>query len=129
MQISEIRYEQVRPIEGYGPGFFRIGGARHAGPLLVLPRMLRPWCGFDDPAPLRALAGEVDVLLVGTGGEIRHLPPALSRLLEGDGLGVEIMASPTACRSYNMLLAEGRRVAAALLPVPEGFFSEPAPAR
>lgn len=116
MELREIHYTGVQPIEGYGPGFVRVGGQREAAPLIVLPRMLRGWAGLEDAAPLLALAGEVDVLIVGTGDEIAHLPGALRERLEAAGIGVEVMATPTAARAYNVLLSEGRRVAAALLP-------------
>ena len=53
----------------------------------------------------------------GTGAEIAHVPAGLRAALEAAGLGVEAMASPAACRTYNVLLAEGRRVGVALLPV------------
>ena len=59
----------------------------------------------------------IDVLLVGTGAEIAHVPAAFRTTLEDAGIGVEVMASPQACRSYNVLLGEGRRVALAALPV------------
>ena len=73
--------------------------------------------GRPQAAPLLALAGRVDVLFVGTGSQIAHLPPALRTPLEAAGIGVEMMDSPAACRTYNVLLSEGRRIAAALLPV------------
>jgi uncharacterized protein len=57
------------------------------------------------------------VLFVGTGAEIAHVPPAFRAALEAAGPGVEAMASPAACRTYNVLLSEGRRVGLALLPV------------
>ncbi len=69
------------------------------------------------PQPLLALAGDVDVLFIGTGAEIAHIPATLRNTLESAGLGVEVMNSPAACRTYNILLSEGRRVAAALIPV------------
>jgi len=62
----------------------------------------------------------VDVLFVGTGAETAHLPATLRARLEAAGLGVEAMATPPACRAYNVLLSEGRRIAAALLPVTPG---------
>ena len=117
MRLTEIDYGAARPIEGYGPGFFRIGGQAHPAPVVIAPGHVAPWGGHDDPAPLLALAGQVDVLFVGTGAQIAPLPPALRAVLEEAGLGVEIMASPAACRTYNVLLSEGRRVAVALLPV------------
>ena len=117
MQLNEVRYSGLLPVEGYGPGFFRIGGQLHPGSVLVQAERVAPWDGFSDVAPLLALAGAVDVLFVGTGAEIAPLPAPLRHELEEAGMGVEMMATPSACRSYNVLLSEGRRVAAALLPV------------
>lgn len=117
MQVHEISFGGATPIDGYGPGFFRIGGQVLEGALLVTVTGARPWGGFGDEAPLLALGGEVDVLFIGTGAQTRHPPAGLRQRLEAEGLGVEAMNSPAACRSYNVLLAEGRRVAAALLPV------------
>ena len=59
----------------------------------------------------------MDVLFVGTGAEIAHLPADLRDQLEASGIGVEVMSSPSAARTYNVLLSEGRRVALAMLPV------------
>ena len=117
MQLSEIDFGAAKPIEGYGPGFFRISGTAHPAPVIIAPGVVRDWHGYDDPDPLLALAGQVDVLFIGTGPEIAPLPHALRQTLEDAGLGVEIMASPTACRTYNVLLSEARRIAVALLPV------------
>ncbi len=117
MQLTEIIYPDRKPIEGYGPGFFRIGGEVRRGALLVLPAGAAHWGGFEDSATLLAATGTIDVLIVGTGAEIAPIPPGFRTALEAAGVGVEIMASPTACRSFNVLLSEGRRVAAALIPV------------
>ncbi|MBT6864898.1 MAG: hypothetical protein HOA10_06005, partial [Planktomarina temperata] len=59
----------------------------------------------------------LDVVFVGTGAQIAHIPPNFCATLEGAGIGVEIMNSPTACRTYNILLSEGRRIGLALIPV------------
>ena len=115
MRLSEIDFGAARPIEGYGPGFFRLDGQTHPAPVIFAPGLVLPWAGLTDDAALLALAGRVDVLLVGMGPEIAPLPTALRGQLEQAGLGVEIMASATACRTYNVLLSEGRRIAAALL--------------
>lgn len=117
MRVTEIHYPGSPPVDGYGPGFFRVGGAVHAGPLLLLPAGIQSWGGFEDLEAILEQAAAIDVLLVGMGPEIRPLPPRTRTLLEGAGIGVEIMASPPACRTYNVLLGEGRRVAAALIPV------------
>jgi uncharacterized protein len=57
------------------------------------------------------------VVFIGTGAEIAYIPAEFRKALEDAGLGVEVMSSPTACRTYNVVLSEGRRVGLALLPV------------
>lgn len=117
MQLHEIRFDAATPIDGYGAGFFRIGGQVIEGAVLVTAAGARVWGGFEDIDPLLALMDDIDVLFLGTGAETAHPPAALRARLEEVGLGVEAMNSPAACRTYNVLLAEGRRVAVALLPV------------
>lgn len=117
MQLNEVTFDEATPIDGYGPGFFRVGGNVIKGAALVTESGVRGWGGLDDTQPLLDLAGEIDVLFIGTGGEIAHIPAPLRSTLEAAGLGVETMSSPAACRTYNVLLSEGRRVAAAVLPV------------
>ncbi len=115
MRLKEIDFGAASPIEGYGPGFFRLGGQAHPAPVIFAPGLVLPWGGLEDGAALAELAGRVDVVLIGMGPQIAALPAALRTRLEAEGLGVEIMASATACRTYNVLLSEGRRVAVALL--------------
>lgn len=117
MRLNEVSYTDAKPVDGYGPGFFRVGGQVFEGPVIVSPTGTRPWEGYKDTAGLVALADSVDVLFVGTGAEIAHVPTAFRAALEEVGVGVETMASPAACRTYNVLLGEGRRVALALMPV------------
>ena len=117
MKLTEVRYSDVKPVDGYGPGFVRIGGQVFEGMVLTGVTGTSQWGGYEDAAALLALAGQVDVLLVGTGGEIAHIPAGLRRTIEAAGIGVEVMNSPAACRTYNVLLNEGRRVALALIPV------------
>ena len=75
------------------------------------------WAGLPDIAPFLAEAAKIDVLLSGWARRSGRSIPALRAALEAAGLGVEIMATPSACRTYNVLLGEGRRIAAGLLPV------------
>ncbi|SLN30671.1 hypothetical protein ROJ8625_01378 [Roseivivax jejudonensis] len=117
MRLNEITFSDAAPVEGYGPGFFRIGGKAVDGPLCLSPRGTQAWGGMQDGETLRALAPDIDVLFVGTGPDIAHLPAELRTELEDAGIGVEVMNSPSACRTYNVLLSEGRRVALAVLPV------------
>lgn len=117
MRMNEVQFDDSKPVDSYGPGFFRIGGDVIKGPVLLLPSGVSDWGGYADAQALVAVAGQVDVLLLGTGAEIAHPPAELKRAVEAAGLGLEVMASAAACRTYNVLLAEGRRVGAAMLPV------------
>ena len=117
MRLNEVTYSDAQPVEGYGPGFFRIGGQAHEAPLALLPEGVTPWGGLEDAAPLLAAAEQVDVILFGMGPEIAHLPADLRVALEEAGIGAEVMSSPQACRTYNVLLGEGRRVGLAVLSV------------
>ena len=117
MRLTEVTYGATQAIEGYGPGFFRVSGHVLRGPALITPWEARPWGGYaDTDAPL-SLLGKIDVLFVGTGAEIAHVPQAFRAALEAAFIGVEVMNSPAAARIYNVLLGEGRRIAAALIPV------------
>lgn len=117
MRLNEVSYSDAQPVDGYGAGFFRIGGKVHQGGVLTSAAGTMSWGGFEDTDPLLALVGDIDVLFIGTGGEVAHIPAALRQSLEDAGLGVESMNSPAACRTYNVLLSEGRRIALAALPV------------
>ena len=117
MQLNEITFSQATPIDGYGPGFFRVGGQVMQGAVCVTATGAQMWDGYEDSGTLMALAGAVDVIFIGTGADIAPIPADLRAKLDEAGIGVEIMNSPAACRTYNILLSEGRRVAAALLPV------------
>jgi uncharacterized protein len=117
MQLNEVLYPAGLPIDGYGPGFFRVAGEARPAPLAVMPSGVVAWAGWEDPAPLIERAGEVDVLFVGTGPEMARPPAPFAEAMEQAGLAVEFAASAAACRTYNVLLGEGRRVGIALLPV------------
>lgn len=117
MAMAPIDFDGAVPVDGYGPGFFRVGGQVLHGAVLVTAAGAAPWGGLDDLSPLLALQGRIDVLFVGTGAEIARLPAPVAERLQQAGLMVETMASASAARSYNVTLSEGRRVACALLPV------------
>jgi len=117
MELHEVPFEGERPVDGYGPNFFRVGGKVHEGAIAVLPGGVAAWGGFEDTETVLQAAERMDVVFVGTGAEIAHAPAGFRSALEDAGLGVEVMASPAACRTYNVLLSEGRRIGAVLLPV------------
>ncbi|MEM7243153.1 MAG: Mth938-like domain-containing protein [Pseudomonadota bacterium] len=115
MRLEEIEFEGQPPIDSYGPGFFRVMDHIHEGPLLLLPDGIKKWDGLKQPAPL--LKATLEVLFVGTGTDISPLPKALRSKLEKAEIPFEVMGTPSAARTYNVLLSEGRHVGAALLPV------------
>jgi uncharacterized protein len=106
---------------GHGDGYVRIGETDYRENLLVTPeQLIGGWApsGFDaltesDFAALAALKPEV--ALFGTGATMRFPHPRLTRALTEGRIGLEVMDTPAACRTYNILAAEGRRVAAAIL--------------
>jgi uncharacterized protein len=108
-------------ISGYGPGEVLVGGQRHVTSLLITPDGVRPDWGPATVADIdgRHLAGVLEyrpeLLILGT-GERQEFPAArLFVDLMDAGVGYEIMDTAAACRTYNILLGEGRRVVAALL--------------
>ena len=107
-------------VTGYGPGYVAINHREYRSSLILLPSRIESWSpdGFEalaesDFEAILALAPEI--LLLGTGLRQRFPKPALLRPLIEAGIGHEIMDLPAACRTFNILMAEGRNVAAALL--------------
>lgn len=116
MKFTEPDFGAHDPIEGYGADFFRIKGTAHPAPLIVYPGSERAWTGLEDTDSLIQLKDQVDVVFIGMGADIAPLPPSIRETLEAADVAYELMSSPAACRTYNVLLAEGRRIALALLP-------------
>ncbi len=111
-------------IEAYGNGGFRFAGMSHRGSILSLPSGVHGWepavAGVITEADLArvfAEADKIDILLVGTGSDLVRLPPALKAALKAAGIVAEPMSTGAAVRTHNVLLAEDRAVAAALLAV------------
>jgi uncharacterized protein len=113
-------------VESYGGGRFRVSGRVFEGSILVLTDQTAPWPVADaasmtivDLAAVAAAAhaGTVDLLLVGCGARMAPLPPGLRQELRDIGVVMEPMDTGAACRTYNVLMAEGRRVAAALIAI------------
>jgi uncharacterized protein len=110
---------------GHGAGYVRLGVVEYHASLVVTPeQVLSGWAagGFDalTEADFAALADlKPEVVLFGTGTSLRFPHPRLTRALTDAGIGVEVMDTPAACRTFNILAAEGRRVAAAVLVGPD----------
>ena len=111
-------------IDAYGNGGFRFAGVSHRGSLLCLPSGIWAWrvaspeaIADENLAPLFAEAEAIELFVLGSGPELRPLPEALRWRFRDYGIGVEVMATGPAVRTYNILVAEGRRVAAGLIAV------------
>jgi uncharacterized protein len=111
----------LNTVTAYGPGFIEINKVRHTSAVLLTPERVEPWAiaSFEALAESdfqRLLALGAEVALLGTGSRQRFPHPRLSRDLAAARVGLEVMTTAAACRTYNILMAEGRKVAAALLP-------------
>jgi len=107
-------------ITAYGEDYVAVNGARHQSSLVVLPEKLVSWGAEsfeklrgEDFEALKALQAEI--ILLGTGPRQRFPDPRLTAPLAAAGIGVEVMDLKAACRTFNILAAEERKVAAALL--------------
>jgi uncharacterized protein len=117
MQFNEMTYHDATPVEAYGAGYFRIADTRIEGGILAYSKGFGVWSGYEDITSILELKEDVDFILLGTGDVIAHPPSTFRASLEDQGIGVEIMNTPSACRTYNVLLSEGRRVALVALAV------------
>ncbi len=108
-------------VTGLGPGWIRIGPTEYRENLVLTSEAIATgWApsGFDqltDDDFAQLLAQKPEVVLFGAGPAIRFPHPRLTRALTDAGVGVEVMDTPAACRTFNILAAEGRSVVAALL--------------
>jgi uncharacterized protein len=105
---------------GYGNGYVAVNTERHETNLLVTSERVMSWdiAGFDALEAIHVeqfLAFQPEIVILGTGATLRFPHRELSRLLALAGVGFEVMDSKAACRTYNVLTAEGRRVLAAIL--------------
>jgi len=115
---------QPPSIDAFGGGGFRVAGAWRPGSLLILRDEAQDWPvrSLDEltPAVLDTIIvarAEVEFVLLGTGAAQKLPPRAIRETLAGAGIGLEFMSTEAAARTYNVLAAEGRRMAAALIAV------------
>jgi uncharacterized protein len=120
LKLHSSGLTHLNTFTGYGTGFVLVNDARHEGNLIVMPEVLLPWeaTSFADLKAEhfdRIAALQPEVVLLGTGDKLRFPHPRVTRSLAAARIGIEIMDIQAACRTYNILMAEERKVAAALL--------------
>ena len=122
--IKEAHFPGRAPIEAYGNGGFRFAEMSHRGSLLCLPTGIYGWepsdpaaLVADDFAKVFAEAENIEVLLVGSGSELRPIPKLLRAAFREARISADPMSTGAAVRTFNVLLAEERAVAAALIAV------------
>jgi len=119
MELTQILQPGRQVIERYAAGGFRVSGTIYAGAVLVFPDVTLAWADaaltVESLAPVVAHGG-VEILLLGLGRRMVPVAASLRAALKASGVIIEPMDTGAACRTYNLLLSEDRRVAAALLP-------------
>jgi uncharacterized protein len=122
VQLSPNTATDRQVVQRYGSGGFTVSGVKYEGSVLVLPTTTVAWqanslATIDGPALVATLrAANVSVCLIGCGARSEMIPAGLRQAMREGGIGADVMETGAACRTYNMLAAEGRAVAAALIP-------------
>ncbi|HVT56238.1 MAG TPA: Mth938-like domain-containing protein [Xanthobacteraceae bacterium] len=121
---DERHFPGRAPIDAYGAGGFRFADMSHRGSILALPSGIWAWppkspCEISEASLARVFAekAEIDILLIGCGRDPMLLRAALREHLREVGISFDVMPTRAAASTYNVLLGEGRRVAAALIAV------------
>jgi uncharacterized protein len=124
MQMKEAHYPGTVPIDAYGNGGFRFAGMAHKGSIMALPSGIYAWhlddAGELSPEAFARVFAELEppqLMLIGTGVSLAAAPTAVRLAFQERTIGLETMDTGAAARTYNVLLAEGRAVGAALLAV------------
>jgi uncharacterized protein len=124
MIIREAHFPGRAPLDAYGNGGFRFADMSHRGSLLCLPSGIHGWepadpanLAVEDFERLLAEAEGIEILIVGMGRELRRIPAPLREAFRAAGISADPMSTGSAVRTYNVLLAEDRAVAAALIAV------------
>lgn len=124
MELKEAHFPGTVPIEAYGNGGFRFAGMSHTGSIIALPSGIYAWEPTDAEALVPDMFGKLfreseppQLMLLGTGTQLVRPATAVRLAFRERTIGLEPMDTGAAARTYNVLLAEGRRVAAALIAV------------
>jgi len=121
MQITQVTGENQYMVTSYAPDHVAVNGVRYSASLILRPEALLPSWAVADAAQLRVEDLEwvrerpPEILLLGTGSRQVFPARAVWRELRMEPWGIEIMDTAAACRTYNLIVAEGRTVAAALI--------------
>lgn len=125
MDVTPLVRKGQQIIQGYSSGHFKVSGVTYSHPVLVSSARTDIWeigeisdiqdLRFEHFSALLDQADDIDVVLLGTGRNIGFLSPDVRRALKEGGLQLDMMDTGAACRTYNVLMAEGRRVFCALL--------------
>ncbi|MBB5701619.1 uncharacterized protein FHS76_001470 [Ochrobactrum daejeonense] len=124
IEIRDAHFPGRAPIDAYGDGGFRFAEMSHRGSILCLPSGIHGWQPSTPPILSRAdlglileQASDIEILLVGTGMDLRRIPDDVRAILREHRILSDPMSTGAAVRTYNVLLAEDRAVAAALIAV------------
>ena len=123
MDITPLIPDGNQIIQSYASGLFRVNGKAYEEPIIVFPDKTLSWSVLGDDFEITDFqavfdrSDDVEVLLLGCGRSGRAVPSVFRQAFRDKGIVLEVMDSGAACRTYNVLMAEGRKVAAALLLV------------
>lgn len=124
MDVTPAIPEDRKVIDSYGPGRFQVAGERYRGSVIVMPDRVVAWSvasieefSAASLEPVYAAEPPVDIVLLGCGARMALVKSSIRRQINERGISMDLMDTGAACRTYNILLAESRRVAAALIAV------------
>ena len=123
MNLQDAENKHIHAVTAYGAGFVTLNGERHTASLALSPTGVFPWAvtsldtlSAADFRPL--LASNPELIILGTGKSLRWPHPSVLAECMAQGVGVEVMDTEAACRTYNFLLVEGRKMAVGLIIEP-----------
>lgn len=123
MEFIEINSSEEAFVAGYGDGGFRMGDSRFEGSMMITPDGFYPWAvsekseiSIENLEPILNASG-VEIIVIGLGPNMAFLPKNIRAAFEEKKIAIEAMDTGAAARTYNVLLQEGRLVAAALIAI------------
>jgi uncharacterized protein len=122
LDITPLVPEDRQIVQSYGSGHFKVSRIDYQGSVIILPNQTISWdvnilddVNLESLAPVIAEDPRIEILLIGCGDMMQLLPRTLMDKFRQKGLAIDAMDTGAACRTYNILAAEGRRVAAGLV--------------